>query len=329
MRTGFEADDIIATLTRAGRTRPALEVLISSGDRDSFQLDRRGVSVLYPKRGVSDVARMDSAAVAARYGVDPERYRELAALVGDKSDNLPGVPGVGEKTAAKWITAYGSLDGIVASVDKIKGKVGDNLRAHLDQVLRNHELNLLVDTVELPVVIDGSGLARLGPGRGAPVVRHPGVPDPARPALPESERLRAPGPRPTSQGRLGTTRDSISSHPARRGEWRLGWRPRPGWPIGGRRRGHRDVRAGFWRPDRHRHRDRRGAAAWFDPATSGRRTTPPSRRGFGRGPAESPPRRQTGDARRRGAWLDPAGNPGRHRARRLPRPAGSAFLRPG
>jgi DNA polymerase-1 len=146
----FEADDIIATLAGQG-SAAGMDVLISSGDRDSFQLIGERVVVLYPKRGVSDVVRMDPAAVEARCGVGPDRYRDLAALVGDKSDNLPGVPGVGEKTAAKWITTYGGLDGIVANVDTIKGKVGDNLREHLAQVLRNHDLNRLVTEVELPV----------------------------------------------------------------------------------------------------------------------------------------------------------------------------------
>ncbi|MBT8226667.1 MAG: DNA polymerase I [Dactylosporangium sp.] len=149
---GFEADDILATMARQGR-EAGLEVLISTGDRDAFQLVREGVCVLYPKRGVSDVARMDAAAIAARYGVGPERYRDLAALVGDKSDNLPGVPGVGEKTAAKWIATYGGLDEVLAGAEKIKGKVGDNLRAHLAGVRRNHELNRLVDTVALPLAV--------------------------------------------------------------------------------------------------------------------------------------------------------------------------------
>ncbi|MGH3646758.1 MAG: 5'-3' exonuclease, partial [Micromonosporaceae bacterium] len=110
---GYEADDVIATLTTQARAGGA-EVLISTGDRDAFQLVGEHVTVLYPKRGVSEISRMSPAEVMERYGVPPERYRDLAALVGDKSDNLEGVPGVGVKTAAKWITAYGSLDGVVA-----------------------------------------------------------------------------------------------------------------------------------------------------------------------------------------------------------------------
>ena len=100
--------------------------------------------MLYPRKGVSDLARMDPAAVEAKYGVGPERYRDLAALVGETSDNLPGVPGVGPKTAAKWINQYGGVDGVVAHVDEIKGKAGDSLREHLADVMRNYELNRLV-----------------------------------------------------------------------------------------------------------------------------------------------------------------------------------------
>jgi DNA polymerase-1 len=150
---GYEADDVLATLAKSGRSA-GMEVLISTGDRDTFQLVREGVSVLYAIRGVSELARMDPEAVTAKYGVGPERYRDLAALVGETSDNLSGVPGVGPKTAAKWITQYGSLEGIVAHVDEIKGKAGDSLRAHLADVLRNYELNRLVDDLALPVEVE-------------------------------------------------------------------------------------------------------------------------------------------------------------------------------
>src|SRR5262245_36187969 len=145
---GFEADDIIATLAYQARDA-GMQVLVSTGDRDAFQLVGDRITVLYAIRGVSELARMDPAAVQARYGVGPERYRDLAALVGESSDNLPGVPGVGPKTAAKWITTYGSLEGIVAHVDEIKGKAGESLREHLADVIRNYELNRLVDDLEL------------------------------------------------------------------------------------------------------------------------------------------------------------------------------------
>ncbi|MQY02241.1 DNA polymerase I [Actinomadura macrotermitis] len=139
---GFEADDIIATLS-VQATAAGMQTLIVTGDRDAFQLVDENVTILYPIRGVSELARMDPAAVEAKYGVPPQRYRELAALVGESSDNLPGVPGVGPKTAAKWLTQYGGLDELVARVDEIKGKAGENLRAHLAGVLRNQQINKL------------------------------------------------------------------------------------------------------------------------------------------------------------------------------------------
>ncbi|MEU8344197.1 DNA polymerase I [Actinomadura meyerae] len=145
---GYEADDIIATLS-VQATEAGMETLIVTGDRDAFQLVDEHVTILYPVRGVSELARMDPAAVEAKYGVPPERYRELAALVGESSDNLPGVPGVGPKTAAKWLTKYGDLDTLVARVDEIKGKAGDNLREHLAGVLRNQQINKLDTEVGL------------------------------------------------------------------------------------------------------------------------------------------------------------------------------------
>ncbi|WP_030144857.1 DNA polymerase I [Spirillospora albida] len=145
---GFEADDIIATLS-VQATEAGLDTLIVTGDRDAFQLVDEHVTILYPVKGVSELARMDPAAVEAKYGVPPERYRELAALVGESSDNLPGVPGVGPKTAAKWLTKYGDLDTLVARVDEIKGKAGDNLREHLAGVLRNQQINKLDTSVGL------------------------------------------------------------------------------------------------------------------------------------------------------------------------------------
>ncbi len=147
---GYEADDIIATLATQADAA-GMEVLICTGDRDAFQLVTDATTVLYPVRGVSELTRMTPSAVEARYGVPPASYPDLAALVGESSDNLPGVPGVGPKTAAKWITSYGGLTGIVAGVDKITGKVGDSLRDHLDDVLRNRRLNALVRDLALDV----------------------------------------------------------------------------------------------------------------------------------------------------------------------------------
>ena len=149
-REGYEADDVIATLACQARDE-GMEVLICTGDRDVFQLVGDRITVLYPRKGVSDLIRMDPAAVIARYGVGPERYRDLTALVGESSDNLPGVPGVGPKTAAKWINQYGGIEGIVAHADEIKGKAGESLRERLADVIRNYEINCLVSDLDLPL----------------------------------------------------------------------------------------------------------------------------------------------------------------------------------
>jgi DNA polymerase-1 len=148
----YEADDIIATLaTRA--VRDGLKVLIATGDRDSFQLVNQDVTVLYPIRGVSELARLDPAAVEAKYLVAPQRYPELAALVGESSDNLPGVPGVGPKTAAKWLKAYDGLDNLLNHADEVSGKVGESLRAHLGDVRRNRRLNALLRDLDTGVAV--------------------------------------------------------------------------------------------------------------------------------------------------------------------------------
>jgi len=141
-REGYEADDVIATLTKLA-TKEGFTVEICSGDRDSFQLVSSDVTVLYPKKGVSELARMTPEAVLEKYGLTPEQYPDFAALRGDPSDNLPSVPGVGEKTATKWIAEYGSLSKLIAKVDQVPGKVGESLRAHISQVLLNRELTQL------------------------------------------------------------------------------------------------------------------------------------------------------------------------------------------
>ena len=149
-KPGFEADDILATLTTQAREQ-GMHVAICSGDRDSFQLVSETVTVLYPVRGVSEMARMTPEAVEAKYGVPPERYPDLAALVGETSDNLPGVPGVGPKTAAKWIGQHDGLAGVLANAERITGKAGESLRAHVEQVALNRELNRLLVDLELPL----------------------------------------------------------------------------------------------------------------------------------------------------------------------------------
>ncbi len=145
---GYEADDIFATLATQGAAH-GMEVLVCSGDRDSFQLIGADITVLYPKKGVSELARMTPDAVTEKYGVAPEHYPDLAAMVGETADNLPGVPGVGPKTAAKWIAAYGDLEGVLDHADKITGKAGESLRAHADQVRLNRRLNALVTDLVL------------------------------------------------------------------------------------------------------------------------------------------------------------------------------------
>lgn len=152
-REGFEADDILATLATHAE-QEGVDVVICSGDRDCFQLVTENITVLYPKKGVSDLARMTPAAVIEKYGMSPASYPEFAALRGDPSDNLPSVPGVGEKTAAKWVVEYGSVSNLIANIDKISGKVGDSLRSNIDIVLRNRELTQLLHDVPLETQIE-------------------------------------------------------------------------------------------------------------------------------------------------------------------------------
>ncbi|MGV0850042.1 DNA polymerase I [Mycolicibacterium phlei] len=146
---GFEADDIIATLATQAE-QSGYRVLVVTGDRDSLQLVSDDVTVLYPRKGVSDLTRFTPEAVVEKYGLTPQQYPDFAALRGDPSDNLPGIPGVGEKTATKWIAEYGSLQALVDNVDKVKGKVGDALRANLSSVILNRELTDLIRDVPLP-----------------------------------------------------------------------------------------------------------------------------------------------------------------------------------
>ncbi|WP_236793208.1 DNA polymerase I [Amycolatopsis sp. GM8] len=156
-KEGFEADDIIATLTTQA-VEESFDVLICTGDRDALQLVNDSVTVLYPRKGVSDLVRYDPAGVTEKYGLSPEQYPDFAALRGDPSDNLPGIPGVGEKTATKWIQQFGSLNTLIDRVDEVKGKVGDALRAHLSSVTLNRELTELVRTVPLDVTPEDLGL---------------------------------------------------------------------------------------------------------------------------------------------------------------------------
>ena len=150
---GFEADDLIATITKRAEKEGA-EVLICTGDRDSFQLVTAQTTVLYPKRGVSEMARMTPQSVQEKYGMTPDQYPDFAALRGDPSDNLPSIPGVGEKTAAKWVVEFGSLTELLAQAATVGGKVGDSLRANIDNVVRNRELTQLIHDAPITFEID-------------------------------------------------------------------------------------------------------------------------------------------------------------------------------
>ena len=150
---GFEADDILATLsTRA--VADGFEVLICTGDRDAFQLVTSNITVLYPKKGVTELNRMTPEAVFEKYGLTPTQYPDFAALRGDPSDNLPSVPGVGEKTATKWIQDFGSLKKLTEEIETVPGKVGESLRAHISTVLLNRELTALRHDLEINISID-------------------------------------------------------------------------------------------------------------------------------------------------------------------------------
>ncbi|AOW86450.1 DNA polymerase I [Streptomyces olivaceus] len=146
---GFEADDVIATLATQAEAE-GFDVLIVTGDRDSFQLVSEHTTVLYPTKGVSELTRFTPEKVFEKYGLTPAQYPDFAALRGDPSDNLPGIPGVGEKTAAKWINQFGSFAELVERVDEVKGKAGQNLRDHLESVKLNRRLTELERQVELP-----------------------------------------------------------------------------------------------------------------------------------------------------------------------------------
>ncbi len=149
-RVNYEADDVLASFADQAADQ-GFRVLLVSGDRDTFQLIRPETTILYPVKGVLNLARMDDAAVFEKYGIHAKQYPDMAALVGEASDNLIGVPSVGPKTAAKWITEYGSLDGILANAHLIGGKVGEQLREHQGNAIRNRRLNHLVRDLDLGV----------------------------------------------------------------------------------------------------------------------------------------------------------------------------------
>ena len=152
-REGFEADDFLATLAHRG-TQADMRVFVVSGDRDSFQTVTDTVTVLYPGLTPGDLREMTPERIEDKYGVPPYRYPEIAALVGEASDNLPGVPGVGPKTAAQWINRFGGLDNLLEHADQVTGKRGEALREHVEDVRRNRRLNHLLTDMDLECELD-------------------------------------------------------------------------------------------------------------------------------------------------------------------------------
>lgn len=152
-KENYEADDVLATLAQVG-SDAGYNVFVVSGDRDTFQLISERTTILYPVKGVMNLARMNDDAVFEKYGVHANQYSDLAALVGETSDNLPGIPGVGPKTAAKWLQEYGTLEAILDNADSIAGKVGESLRENREEAVRNRKLNHLLRDLDLPVGLD-------------------------------------------------------------------------------------------------------------------------------------------------------------------------------
>src|SRR5262245_10892379 len=147
-REGFEADDLLATITKHAREE-GCEVILVTGDRDILQLVRDGVAVIMTRRGISDVIRYDPPTVVERYGVTPEKWIDFVALKGESADNLPGVPGVGDKTAAQLINKYDDIEGVIAHADELTPKLRDAIKNHADQVRINKDLGRLLNDVQL------------------------------------------------------------------------------------------------------------------------------------------------------------------------------------
>ena len=160
----YEADDILASMADQAAAA-GFRVLVVSGDRDTFQLIGDNTTILYPVKGVMNLARMNDEAVVEKYGIHAKQYPDLAALVGETSDNLPGIPGVGPKTAAKWLQSYGDLETVLAKADEIPGKVGESLREHSALATRNRRLNHLVRDLDLELEFDSLLLTSVDEGQ--------------------------------------------------------------------------------------------------------------------------------------------------------------------
>lgn len=163
-KPGYEGDDVIATLATMGKAA-GMHSLVLSGDRDAFQLVDEDITVLYPGHHFKDLKHMTPEAIVEKYHVTAQQYPDLAALRGENADNIPGVPGVGDGFAAKWINQYGSLQGIVDHADEIKGKKGQALRDNIDQVLLNRKVNALVRDLDLDVNLEECVLEGVDAGK--------------------------------------------------------------------------------------------------------------------------------------------------------------------
>ena len=331
---GYEADDIIATLATEAEAS-GMDVLIVTGDRDAFQLVSDAVTVLKTGRGISETTRFTPEVLMAKYGLTPAQYPDFAAVRGDPSDNLPNIPGVGEKTAAKWITEFGSLTELADRVDEVKGKAGDKLREHLGDVLRNRQLTELARDVPLdggradlrPVPWDREQIHQLFDTLQFRVLR-----DRLYTTLPNGI-----GVPPAGRGRRrprpgGGRRFDVERRPARRRtSWPAGW---PSTPAArGPHRAGRQRRAGAAAParlDGLALATPDGAGAFIDPAA----LTEDDEQALAGWLADPAQAKALHDAKgplhalaARG--LELAGLTTRHRAGRLPGAARPALLRPG
>ncbi len=171
---GFEADDVIATLTRQAREQ-GIEVMVVTGDRDMFQLIEPGVRVMATSRGITETKIYDAEAVLERYGIGPQKIPDFYGLKGDTSDNIPGVPGIGDKTASQLLQQFGDLEGVLANIDQISGaKRKQNLTEHADDARMSKQLATANREVELSLDLEASLSARarpLAPAGGVPGVR--------------------------------------------------------------------------------------------------------------------------------------------------------------
>ena len=314
---GFEADDVIATLATQAEDE-GYRVLVVTGDRDSLQLVSDDVTVLYPRKGVSELTRFTPEAVVEKYGLTPAQYPDFAALRGDPSDNLPGIPGVGEKTATKWIAEYGSLQALVDNVDKVTRQGRRRAARQPVQRLLNRELTDLVKNVPLaqtPDTLrmqpwDRDHIHRLFDDLEFRVLRDRLFDTLAStdPEVEEGFDVRGGALEPGTLAALAGRARPGSAIRARRGRK----------PPRVRQRRHRGrTRRGRRRRPLHRHLD-----AWI-PATR-----PRCRPGSSDpAPSEGAARGQARDARPAGPWLEPGRGHLRHRAGGLPGPARSAQLR--